>query len=104
VPHSLINEAAALVYRHGMVEQDQLRIRLISVGGAKNPELEFRFPQVVQVTWPQILGFIWHRFYTYRNQKTQVQQWDRQGLLLKRLSDRSRAPDDFISNALSRMS
>jgi hypothetical protein len=105
VPHSLINEAAARIYQHGIVEHDHyLRIRLISVGRAKNPELEERFPQVVQVTWPQILSFIWHRFSVYRKQKTQVQQWDRQGLLLKRLSDRSRGPEDFISNALSRIS
>lgn len=105
VPHSLISEAAAAIYRHGIVEHDNhLRIRLIAVGGAKSTELEEHFPHVVQVTWPQIFGFFWSRFYRYRNQKTQVQQWDRQGLLLKRLSENSRGPDDFIYNALSRMS
>jgi hypothetical protein len=104
VPHSLISEAAAAIYRHGIFEQDpHLLIRLIAVGRAESAELEERFPRVVQITWPQIFGFIWNRFYKYRSQKTQVQQWDRQGLLLKRLSDGNREPDDFISEALSRM-
>jgi hypothetical protein len=103
LPHDLIDEAAARIYRHGIFEHDAHRIRLISVGRVENPELAERFPQVVQVTWPQILTFIWHRFHTYRRQKTQVQQWDQQGLLLKHLSDRSSEPEDFISTALSRM-
>ena len=103
LPHDLIDQAAARIYRLGIFEHDAYRIRLISVGRAANPELAERFPQVEQVTWSQILGFIWFRFHTYRRQKTQVQQWDRQGLLLKHLSDRSSEPEDFISTALSRM-
>ncbi len=45
VPHGLINEAAAQIYRHGIVKHDHhLRIRLISVGRAKSHQLEERFP------------------------------------------------------------
>jgi hypothetical protein len=103
LPHGVIDEAAARIYQCGTFEHEGYRIRLIPVGRAENPELAVRFPQVDQVTWAQILSFIWFRFHTYRRQKTQVQQWDRQGLLLKDLSDRSSGPEDFISTALSRM-
>jgi hypothetical protein len=101
--HDLIGEAAARIYQFGIFEHEAYRIRLISVGRAENPELAERFPRVEQVTWSQILSFVWFRFHTYRRQKTQVQQWDRQGLLLKHLSDRSSEPEEFISTALSRM-
>jgi hypothetical protein len=103
VPHSLIEDAAVAIYRHGGFAHDTLHIRLIAVGRVENPELAEHFPQVVQVTWRQILGFIWHRLHNYRRQKTQVQQWDGQGLELKRLADRSASEDAFISTALSRM-
>lgn len=103
VPRDTIDMAATGIYRNGIYEDRTLRIRLIAVGGARSSELAERFPQVIQVTWPQILDFIWHRLRTYRNQKTQVQQWNGQGLLLKRLADGSAAANDFISTALSRM-
>jgi hypothetical protein len=103
LPHGVIDEAAARIYQCGIFEHEGYRIRLISVGRAGNPEIAERFPQVEQITWEQILSFIWSRFHKYRRQKTQVQQWDRQGLLLKHLSDRISEPEDFISTALSRM-
>jgi hypothetical protein len=103
VPHGLINEAAAGIYRDGDFTHGALRIRLIAVGGVENPALSERFPQVVQITWPKIFEFIWHRFRKYRNQKTQVQQWDGQGRLLKRLADSSTGAEEFISTARFRM-
>jgi hypothetical protein len=103
VPRDTIDMAATRIYRDGIYQHGTIRIRLIAVGGDRSPELAERFPEVVQVTWPQIFDFIWHRFYTCRHQKTQVQQWDAQGLLLKRLADSSAASQDFISIAQSRM-
>src|SRR5579863_7121954 len=103
VPNGLIREAASRIYQDGVFRGDALRIRLIAVGGVKNPELFERFPKVVQITWRQVLKFIWHRFHTYRRQKTQVQQWDEQGLLLKKLADSSNGEEGFISAVLSRM-
>jgi hypothetical protein len=103
VQRNTIDVAAAGIYRDGIYEDRTLRIRPVAVGGDRSSELAGRFPQVTQVTWPQILDFIWHRFRTYRRQKTQVQQWNGQGLLLKRLADESAAVHDFITTALSRM-
>jgi len=61
VPRDTIDVAAAGIYRDGIYEDRTHRIRLIAVGGDKSFELAERFPRVIQVTWPQILDFIWHR-------------------------------------------
>jgi hypothetical protein len=102
VPHNTIDAAARRIYRDGIWLHKALRIRLIAVGAERNPELVKRFPQVVQLTWPENLQFIWNRFRAYRHQKTQVDQWDEQGLLLKRIADTTTV-EDFISTALAQM-
>jgi len=47
MPHGLIDEAAAGIYRHGVFGHGALRFRLIAVGRVENPELAERLPQVV---------------------------------------------------------
>ena len=104
VPRGLIDVVATAIYQHGVFEQGALRIRLIAVGRVGSPDLAERFPQVVQVTWRHVFDFMWERFHKYRRQKTQVQQWDAQGQLLKRLADANREKETFITTAISRMS
>lgn len=79
-----------------------LRIRLIAVGRVESLHLTERFPQVVQVTWRCVLDFMWERFRKYWRQKSQAQQWDQQGQLLKRWAT-SREKEDFINTVISRM-
>jgi hypothetical protein len=47
-----------------------------------------------------MLAFIWKRFHRYRQQKTQVDQWDPEGRRIRRLADRSNDAADFIGHAL----
>jgi len=50
------------------------------------------------------LEFTWYRFDRYRHQKAQVQQWDADGLKIKRLADKyRRSCEDFIVGALDAM-
>ncbi len=92
-----IEAAAADIYRTGIHQSDHgLRIRLIAVGGARNEALAEKFPNVVQVTWADILSFVWHRFHAYRRQKKQVDQWDKQGRQIKCIADRSRDANAFV--------
>ncbi len=86
-----IEAAAADIYRTGIHQKSGfgLRIRLVAVGGARNEALASTYPQVVQVTWADLLSFVWHRFRAYRHQKTQVDQWDKQGRQIKRICDQS---------------
>jgi len=102
LPHELISEAAADIYKTGLHISKDLRVRLVAVGRCKNKDLADQYPQVTQVTWPELLAFIWQRFRTYRRQKTQVEQWDGQGKRIKKLADRLRQ-EDFVKEALERM-
>ena len=57
------------------------------VGREHSEGLSADYPGVVQLTWAEILAFIWDRLHRYRRQKTQVNQWDEQGRTIKRLAD-----------------
>jgi hypothetical protein len=104
IPSGRIARAASDIYRTGIHESDLgLRIRLVAIGRERNQELSGSYPNVTQLFWPAMLRFVWERFHIYRNQKTQVDQWDLQGRRLKQLADRSADPAQFIEKALGRM-
>jgi hypothetical protein len=58
---------------------------------------------VTQLVWADMLAFVWDRFHRYRQQKTQVDQWDAEGRKIKRLADQSADAGDFIEHALHLM-
>ncbi|MBR1236629.1 hypothetical protein [Bradyrhizobium sp. AUGA SZCCT0182] len=100
-PPGGIDEAAADIYRAGIHQSDLgLRVRLVAVGRDRSDDLTGRYPGVSQLIWPELCAFIWHRLHTYRNQKTDVHQWDAEGRKLKRLVDESGDPDGFTAVAL----
>lgn len=103
-PPDRINEAAEDIYQTGAHVSDfGLRIRLVAVGRDRSDELLEAFPDVRQLIWADMLTFIWDRFHTYRNQKTQVDQWDIQGRKIKRLADQSADAGAFTGHALRLM-
>jgi hypothetical protein len=50
-----------------------------------------------------MLAFTWDRLHRYRQQKTQVDQWDAQGQQIKRLADQSGDAGAFIEHTLHLM-
>ncbi len=103
-----IDSAATALYRCGHYEEDSLRVRLIAIGRERVDDLgalgdSTRYADVVQITWAQILDFIWSRFDTYRRQKRQVDQWDMCGKKLKELADQEREPSNFKAKVLALM-
>lgn len=104
VPPDYIQQAARDIYRTGVhVSKLGLRIRLVAVGRERSEELSANYPDVPQLTWTEILAFIWDRLRRYRRQKTQVNQWDAQGRKIKRLADTSPNAQAFIDQALHLM-
>ena len=104
LPPDRIETAATDIYRAGFHLSGRLRIRLVAVGRDRNDDLAAAYPEVTQVLWVEVLAFIWDRFRRYRRQKTQVDQWDTEGLKIKRLADEhKRSRDDFIERALHLM-
>ena len=98
-----IETAAADIYRAGFYRGDALRIRLVAVGRGRSQDITTTYPEVMQLVWSEMLAFIWDRFHRYRQQKTQVDQWDPEGRKIKRLADQSNGAADFIGEALRSM-
>jgi hypothetical protein len=104
VPHDRIEPAARDIYRRGVhLTAQALRIRLVALGRHRSEELANSHPDVIQLTWADLLTFIWNRFRTYRQQKTQVDQWDPQGLRIKQLADQTPDACAFVTDALHAM-
>jgi hypothetical protein len=59
-------------------------------------------PIFIQLTWGDILSFIWDRFSKYQNQKRDIHQWDDIGKELKGLVDRH-IKDEFVKLCLNGM-
>jgi len=105
IPDDKIDFAAQDIYEAGVHESgDQLRIRLVAIGREENWQLRATYPDVPQVTWTDLLGFIFDRHKKYRNQKKQTDHWDCIGKKLKRLAtERSMTRDRFVHKALGAM-
>ncbi len=102
-----IEAAAKAIYETGLYEMTDsgIRVRLVAIGLEISEELAESHSSVVQVTWPQIFGFIGARLHEYRSQKRDVKQWDSQIKLLQTLVKESRGdPAQFVETALERLS
>lgn len=90
-------EVATGIYSQGIFEDDKLklRVRLVTIGASENETLRQDMSGVVQITWPEVLGFIGHRLYEYRSAKNDSPQWDDQILLMKKFVLANRADHRF---------
>jgi hypothetical protein len=101
LPPERIEAAAAEIYEAGLHRSNALlRIRLVAVGRDPSDDLKAAYPDVTQLIWREMLPFIWDRLHRYRQQKTQVDQWDAEGRKIKRLADQSNDAQDFTGQAL----
>ncbi len=75
-------DAASAIYESGAFRNDRLQARLVAVGRETSPTLAQQYHEVIQLTWQQILCFIWTRFDAYRNQKNDIRQWGGTGKML----------------------
>jgi len=64
------------LYTKGYYKNDEYEIGLLLFGKHKNIDINERLPHIRQVTWNQILTFIFHRFKKYRRTKGSHGQWD----------------------------
>ncbi|GAV23285.1 hypothetical protein [Carboxydothermus pertinax] len=82
-PKDIVPKVAEALYHNGYYNDQQFRVRLFAIGSEKNKQLQ---ETVVQLTWEELLDFIYNRFSEYRAQKAQNEQWDKDGGLLYQLS------------------
>lgn len=83
IPTEEIEHVATSIYHDGVAICGERRIRLVAVGRDRDPDLQERYHGVLQVTWNEVIAFIWDRFRTYGPQKRQSDQWDDCGKFLR---------------------
>jgi hypothetical protein len=72
---ALVPDAATRLYRDRLFENDNLAVRLLAIGRQKSKAVEMA-PPVAQITWEDILRFIYERLRDYRQVKAHHPQWD----------------------------
>jgi len=95
-PLEATDEIADALYEQGFYEDQAVRISLMCVGSQKNPEKRKQFPDVPQITWNHILGFVFKRFNTYRDQKRDHPQWPKKAQGLFKLAVKCGNESEFV--------
>lgn len=96
--HRVVEVAQAL-YHQAYFLDDTYRVRLFAVGERKNNAIP---PAAVQLSWDEILTFIFDRFTFYRAQKAHHSQWDRTGTRLYNLAS-GKTREEFVEAVRARM-
>jgi hypothetical protein len=79
--------AAEALYNVGVYDNTLYHVSLLCLGERENPEIARDHPRVPQITWDEVLNFVFQRFDTYHNQKRAHQTWDAAGRRLWSLFD-----------------
>jgi hypothetical protein len=97
LPQEEADSAARALHKEGLYRSQLYQVMLICIGARPNMDLEKSHPAVPQITWDEVLVFIYDRFRTYRKEKRSHPQWDQDGQNLWNLADASRTSDAFAS-------
>ncbi len=99
-PEDAVPPVADALYDRQFYSDDQLRVRLFALGRATNSQLS---SQVAQLTWADVLTFIYKRLKKYGLIKSQHRQWDQCGNRLYRETQQHPSAEDFVQDVLARI-
>lgn len=99
-PKEKVREVADALYSQKIYEGMVHRVRLFAVGERTNTSLS---DSVAQLTWEEMLTFIYERFRKYSDEKAQHSQWDRTGYRLFRKMKRHRTVESFVNDVMWEM-
>lgn len=91
-----IDKVAAELYKEGIYMNDYYHISLFCVGKQIQEELRRSHPNIPQITWKDILRFIYNRFEKYKPQKSAHTQWDCTGQQLWSIFLGSKDENEFV--------
>lgn len=98
-----IDQCASALYSSGDFQNQRLELRLVAIGRTNNSELTHKYPNVIQLTWSQLIEFIWKRGFEYRKQKSDIQQWDEVGKKLLDMIGQKKDMNNYITSVLNLM-
>ncbi len=93
-PARAVDQVAAELYSSGAAPAREIDVAMVAVAQRLNPQLTETHPRAVQLTWSELLAFLYNRLDTYRAQKSDHQQWETSG---RRLYDLATAPGGLPS-------
>ncbi len=104
VPKEKIDDVAESIYKSGFFKDDIFRIRIVAIGRSINEGLRHQLPKALQMTWNDVLGFMWERFRKHKKHKRSLDQWRQDGKDLLNLFERNEvSKENFISSGLAAM-
>jgi hypothetical protein len=74
-----LEDVANTLYVDGLYENESYCISLICIGESKNYSFQRKYLKLKQITWCEVLEFIYDRFEKYKHYKRQHDQWDCDG-------------------------
>jgi hypothetical protein len=97
LPDAEARLAAKALYEAGTYTNQLYWISLACFGARINEDLRKSHPQVPQITWHEVLDFIYRRFQDYRHEKRSHGQWDAEGQNLWRAAHEARQLQTFAA-------
>lgn len=94
-PEEDSNRIAQALYDAGHYENILYHVSLLCLGGERSSQVAERYPNIPQILWNEVLGFIYRRFREYRAQKVSHPQWDARGHALWKAARESRSEEQF---------
>jgi len=92
----MVDQIAKALYTDQRFEDETRLIQIIGVGERLNHDTDSAYRPNLQIQFREIAGFIYQRFWRYRNQKRNHQQWDGAGLFLYNATEQNHDEDEFI--------
>lgn len=96
-PTSQVDRVAEALYRQHRYEDKAYRVRIFAVGREENNSLP---DKIVQLTWHDMLEFIYRRFKKYRDPKADHSQWDPLGHFLFDQMDEHDRAGNFVQRVM----
>jgi len=105
VPQSRVEQVAADLYSELRAHHDEMALQFVAVG--RTPSHRLRARGVPQLTWRDVLLWIYRRFNIYQEQKEDHRQWEEVGKKLFTTACKRREfrenPDAYVKHWLRQM-
>lgn len=98
--NEVLEEVALKLYDKGIYKNELYYLSLFCVGNQINRDLQRKYPNVPQITWDNILSFIYNRFEKHKDQKSAHTQWDSTGQQLWNNFLRCKDENEFVSKII----
>jgi hypothetical protein len=93
-----LDEVASALYSNGRFQSDDRVVSLCCIGRSRSELIEKKFPEVPQVVFSEILGFVYQRLKNYQREKAQHEQWDEHGKALWNWTMSPHSIKDFLDS------